>query len=201
MDWVSILSVWAGPRVLDEDHKPVKILMGSGLRRRTRALTECQHPELPLLSELDLKPIECLILHILRTLCAGLEHARLAYWIRAFDLAEERLGAIDGPVLVSGCVSLLRALRAERACGFGYMTTECPHIAEEEQDLMSLVRAGSRTQCGDTHLADAARQVATINEPSRLIAAARAIGALCTRYEGVPELGPSLLQRHLMHLN
>ena len=173
----------------------------SGSRRRTRTLTECQHPELPLLSELDLKSVERLILHVLRTLCAGLEHARLAYWIRAFDLAEDRLGAIDGPVLVSGCVSLLRALRAERACGFGYMTTECPHVAEEEQDLMSLVRAGSRTQCGDTHLTDAARQVATISDPYRLVAAARAIGALCTRHESLEELGSSSPQRHLMHLN
>ena len=173
----------------------------SGSRRRTRTLTECQHPELPLLSELDLKSVERLILHVLRTLCAGLEHARLAYWIRAFDLAEDSLGAIDGPLLVSGCVSLLRALRAERACGFGYMTTECPHISEEEEDLMALVRAGSCTQCGDTQLVDAAREVATISDPSRLIAAARAVGAMCVRHESLRDFGSNAPQRHPMHLN
>lgn len=179
----------------------MKNLMGSGYRRRTRTLTECQHSELPLLSELDLRPIERLILDILRTLCAGLEHSRLAYWIRAFDTADERLGAIDGPVLVSGCVSLLRALRAERACGFGYMTTECPHISEEEQDLMTLVRAGSCLQCDDTHLMDAACEVATTSNPSRLIVAARTLGAVCNRHESLQELGSNARQRHPMHLN
>lgn len=164
-------------------------------------MTECRHPDLPLLSALDLKPIELLILHVLRTLCAGLEHGRLACWISAFDAAEERLGAIDGPVIVSGCVSLLRALRAERACGFGYMSTECAHISEDEQDLMTLIRAGRCTQRGDTDLVSAVRQVATNRNPSRLITAARAIGALCIRHESLQDPGSSTPQRPPTHLN
>ncbi len=103
-------------------------------------MTECQHPDLPLLSELGFKPIELLVLHTLRKLCAGMEHDELAHWTKAFDVAEERLGAIDGPMIVSGCVSLLRTLLVERASGFGYMSTECAHISEEEQELMMLVR-------------------------------------------------------------
>jgi hypothetical protein len=151
-------------------------------------LSTCQHPDLPLLSEFDLKPIELLILHTLRTLCAGYEHDRLAHWTRAFDTAEERLGAIEGPMIVAGCVSLLRALRAERACGYGYMSTECAHISEDEQDLMALIRAGRCTQRGDSDLAAAVRQVATNRNPSRLTTAARAIGALCIRHECLGDL-------------
>ncbi|MCC7252150.1 hypothetical protein [Hyphomicrobium sp.] len=164
-------------------------------------MTECQHPDLPLLSAWDLKPIELLILHVLRTLCAGLEHNQLVCWIRAFDTAEERLGAIDGPMVVSGCVSLLRALRAERACGFGSMSTDCAHISEDEQDLMALIRAGRCMQHGDTHLASAVRQVATNSNPSRLNTAARAIGALCIRHDGLQEVASSTPQQPPTQLN
>jgi hypothetical protein len=143
------------------------------------------------LSAFDLEPIELLILHILRTLCAGYEHDRLAHWTHAFDSAEEQLGAIDGPMIVSSCVSLLRALRAERARGYGYMSTGCAHISEDEQDLMALIRAGRCTQRGDTDLAAAVRHVATNKNPSRLITAARAIGALCIRHECLRDLGGS----------
>lgn len=156
---------------------------------------------MPLLSSLAFKPVEHLLLDILRTLCAGLQHDRLAYWINAFETAEERLGAIDGPLIVSGAISLLRALRAERACGFGYMSKECPHISEDEQDLMKLIRAGCCTQCGDAHLADAAAQIATVSDPSRLIAAARAIGTLCIRQESQQDFSTSTPQQHPTHLN
>jgi len=153
------------------------------------------------LSALDLKPIEHFLLNILRTLCTGLEHDRLAHWMSAFEAAEEHLGASDGPQIVSGAISLLRALRAERACGFGYMSKECPHISEDEQDLMKLIRAGCCTQHGDSHLADAAAQIATVSDPSRLIAAARALGALCTRQESRQDFAPSIARRHPAHLN
>lgn len=164
-------------------------------------MTECQHPDLPHLSALDLRPVDLLILRILRTLCAGLQHGRLAHWMRAFDMAEEHLGTNDGPMLVSGCISLLRAIRAERAGGFGYMSEECPHISQEEQDLLELVRAGACTQPGDTRVADAARRVATISDPLRLISAARAIGALCARHESLTQASSGGRSRAAMHLN
>lgn len=164
-------------------------------------MTECQHPDLPLLSALDLKPIEHLLLSILRTLCSGLEHDRLAYWMSAFETADQHLGTHDGPEIVSACITLLRALRAERACGFGYMSRECPHISEDEQDLMNLIRAGCCTQRSDAHLTDAAGQIATVDDPSRLIAAARAIGALCIRHENLQDFGRSTQQQHPVHLN
>ena len=164
-------------------------------------MTECRHPHLPLVSALDLTPVEHLLLDILRMLCTGLEHDRLAYWMNAFEAAEERFGAIDGPLIVSAAISLLRALRAERACGFGYMSNECPHISEDEQDVMKLIRAACCTQHSETHLVDAAAQIATVETPSRLIAAARAIGALCIRHESPQDFGRSTQQQHPAHLN
>ncbi|MEM9354680.1 MAG: hypothetical protein AAGB04_00575 [Pseudomonadota bacterium] len=148
----------------------------------------CQHPELPLLSSLGFEEIDILILEILRSLCAGYEQDNLACWERAFDVAEEHLGSVDGPSFVSRCVMLLRALRAERAGGFCYMSTECIHISEAEQDLMKLVRVGSSAATCDKQVADAARVLATTADPSKLVTAARALGAMCIRHKRLKEL-------------
>ena len=128
-----------------------------------------------------------LILEIVRSLCAGYEYDNLAYWEHAFQVAEEHMGEIDGPSFVSRCVMLLRALRAERAGGFRYMSVECIHISEAELDLMALVRAGSSTQKGDQQLSLAAGKLATINNPSKLMTAARALGAMCIRFQRLQE--------------
>lgn len=164
-------------------------------------MTECEHPELPLLATLDLKPIEHVLLSTLRTLCTGLEHDRLAHWMSAFNFAEERLGVIEGSEIVSGCISLLRALRAERSSGFGYMSRGCPHISEDEQNLISLIRAGRCTHNDQTELADAVHEVATDNSPYRLIAAARAISALCIRHESLQNFSAGCVQQHSTLLN
>ena len=164
-------------------------------------MPKCQHPDLPLSSAFALKPIEQLLLDILRTLCTGLEHDRLAYWMSAFEMADERLGAHDGPEIVSACITMLRAIRAERACGFGYMSRECPHISEDEQDVMKLIRAGRSAHRSSTHLADAVQQIATVDDPSRLTAAARAIGALCNRHQSLQEFGLGTPQQDSPHVN
>lgn len=161
----------------------------------------CRHPDLPLTSALELRPIELLLLHILRSLCGGLEYDRLGYWVGAFDSAERHLGIVDGPAIVSRCIALLRALRAERDRGFAYMSADCPHISEDEQALMALIRAGRGTQNDDAHLSAVVRQVATSRNPSRLVTAARALGALCIRHESLHGVSSDALRPTTNHLN
>lgn len=157
-------------------------------RQSALAGSRCQHPELPLLSSLGFKEIEILILEIVRSLCAGYEHDNLAYWERAFNVAEEHIGPVDGPSFVSRCVMLLRALRAERAGGFCYMSTECVHISEAEQDLMALVRAGSSVTTSNKQVEQAACKLATTDTPSKLLTAARALGAMCIRHNRLKQM-------------
>lgn len=151
--------------------------------RRNRSIDEpgsCQHPELPKLSSLGLSAIELLTLRILRTICLGCEQDQLSYWDNAFDFAERQIGEIDGPPLVARCISLLRAIRANRPGAFCYMSVGCEHISEDEQALLAVIRAETNN---DPDSVSAMERFSNLKAPARLFTATNAIGAFWLRYE------------------
>ncbi len=87
-------------------------------------------------------------LHLLRLHCLSFEHNRVDGWDRAIDHAEARYGADDGPEIASRIAVLVRAMRAERRGGFGYLSPFCPNcrrnVTDDECQLLTLMQAGYR---------------------------------------------------------
>lgn len=113
-----------------------------------RATCGCGNDDLPDGNTLRLDPLEQLILDLARCICEGYATGEIAAWDHAHHLAEERLGLADGPTLAAQTFRLIRAVRLEREGSFGYMSLGCTRIAEDEQDLVSVLRsagAGSGT--------------------------------------------------------
>jgi hypothetical protein len=125
-------------------------------------------------------------LHLLRLHCISFEHNRADGLDRAIDHAEARYGADDGPAIASRIAVLIRAMRAERRGGFGYLSPFCPNcrrnVTDDECQLLTLMQAGYR---GVPHeIEEAAAGVARRAEAPVLTAAAARFGkavaaALC----------------------
>jgi len=102
------------------------------------------------LSNTGLGDLEQAWLMLVRLCCMSYEHNRVEGWDSALSLAEERFGADDGPAIASRVAALIRAMRAERRGGFGYLSPHCPscckRITGDEWLLIQLMQAG---QLGD----------------------------------------------------
>lgn len=92
-------------------------------------------------------------LHLVRLQCMSYEHNHAEGWDRAISHAEMRYGADDGPAIASRVAVLIRAMRAERRGGFGYLSPFCPNcrlnVTEDEWQLILLMQAGYRGDDGD----------------------------------------------------
>lgn len=139
--------------------------------------------EPPLASQLGLKPIEIVILNISRCFCHGWASGDVAAWEYAFDLAEERLGPVDGPAFVARVIALMRAIVSGRASAFRCMPVGCCHISNDEQIMMTVVRNAFRGD--DETLRLAVGQLVTTRPPARTLLTANALYALCLRYESL----------------
>jgi hypothetical protein len=107
----------------------------------------------------NLGEMECEWLHLVRLQCMSYEHNQAEGWDRALTHAEARFGADDGPAIVSRIAVLIRAMRAERRGGFGYLSPFCPNcrrnVTDDERDLITLMQAGYRGAPHDIELAAA----------------------------------------------
>ena len=103
----------------------------------------------PLRSALGFSPMENITLDVFRCLCDVYATASAEPWEGAVRLAEEQLGAIDGPLLVARVTALLRALRQERGTGFSYLSLGCQHVSPDELTVTALIKSA---RVGD-HLA------------------------------------------------
>lgn len=114
-------------------------------------------------------------LHLVRLYCVSYEHNRAEGWDSAISHAEMRYGADQGPGIASRIAVLIRAMRAERCGGFGYLSPSCPscrqRVTEDEWLLITLMRAGYR---GDRHDIDAAAAEVARREQAPVLAAAAA---------------------------
>ena len=95
----------------------------------------------PLRSALGFSPIENITLDVFRCICDVYATASAQPWEMAVRLAEEQLGAIDGPLLVARVTALLRALRQERGVGFSYLSVGCQHVSPDELTVTGLLKS------------------------------------------------------------
>lgn len=107
----------------------------------------------------DLGEMEREWLHLVRLQCMSYEHNQAEGWDRAMSHAEARYGADDGPAIVSRITVLIRAMRAERRGGFGYLSPFCPNcrrnVTDDEWELLTLMQAGFRGNPNDIEQAAA----------------------------------------------
>lgn len=117
-------------------------------------------------------------LHLVRLQCTSYEHNQAEGWDRSLTHAEARFGADDGPAIVSRVAVLIRAMRAERQGGFGYLSPFCPNcrrnVTDDEWDLIMLMKAGYRGSSED--IDKAAADFARRPEAPELAAAATRFG-------------------------
>lgn len=118
-------------------------------------------------------------LHLVRLQCMSYEHNHAEGLDRAMDHAEKRFGADMGPEIASRVAVLIRAMRAERRGGFGYLSPFCPNcslrVTEDEWQLILLMQAGYRGEPRD--IDEAAAEFARRAEAPVLAAAAVRFGS------------------------
>jgi hypothetical protein len=118
-------------------------------------------------------------LHLVRLQCTSYEHNRAEGLDRAIGDAELRYGADIGPEIASRIAVLIRAMRAERRGGFGYLSPFCPNcslrVTEDEWQLILLMQAGYRGDPRD--IDEAAAEFARRAEAPALAAAAVRFGS------------------------
>lgn len=127
----------------------------------------------------DLGEMEREWLHLVRLHCMSYEHNRAEGWDRAISDAEMRYGADNGPLIASRIAVIIRAMRAERQGGFGYLSPYCPscrqRVTEDEWHLVLLMQAGYRGHRND--ITEAAADFAGRSEAPALADAAARFGS------------------------
>lgn len=151
--------------------------------------------QLPLAATLRLKPIEVVILDISRCFCSGWASGDVAAWSYAFDLAEERLGPVDGAAFVARVIALMRAILRGRPSAFGCMPVGCHHISKDEQTMVTVVRNAFRGD--DEALRATVGRLVTTRSPACTLLTAHALYTLCLRYESLlPAEAERMTQPH-----
>src|SRR5262245_6084949 len=72
------------------------------------------HDDLPFAASMGLGAVELLVLDLVRCYCHGWASGQIAAWSHAFELAEQHLGPIEGPVFAARVVAVMRVLLRER---------------------------------------------------------------------------------------
>ncbi|MFV0368179.1 MAG: hypothetical protein ACK5KM_06950 [Hyphomicrobiaceae bacterium] len=139
--------------------------------------------DLPRIVDFGFDPIDVLIIDLIRCVCAGYASGDMVHWDTACDVAEQELGAIDGPSFVARTISLMRAVQRERKNGFGYMTRGCAHICEHELILIALIRAARQQHT--INFKTALSSFASVPNPARIAVAASALAGLCVRHQAL----------------
>ena len=127
----------------------------------------------------DLGEMEQEWLLLVRLHCVSFEHNRLDGWERAVSHAEDRYGSDNGPVIASRVAMVIRAMRAERQGGFGYLSPFCPscrqRVTQDEWHLIALMQAGYRGRARE--IAEAAASFARRGDAPVLASAAARFGS------------------------
>lgn len=144
--------------------------------------------DLPFAKSMHLSPIEVFILDIARCFCHGCSSGTIGAWDHAFQLGDERLGPADGPAFIARVFAFMRAVMQERRRGLGFMPVGCCRICADERTMMLVVR-GALEVGSEREFNSAVRSLIGAGPPVRTLLAARALGALCLRYETLEPVG------------
>ncbi|MEO0620052.1 MAG: hypothetical protein AAFZ01_12345, partial [Pseudomonadota bacterium] len=147
--------------------------------RRTVSETEtgsddCACDEnLPTIAEMGYSPFQHLVLVVCRGVCRGYLTEDVSEWDEVYTISEQHLGLVDGPLLASACISLLRGVRGDRRGTFNFRPIGCKHVSVDEMRLMRVVNAFQARPDGQ-HRTVVAELVCN-PQPFRTVLAARAL--------------------------
>jgi hypothetical protein len=135
----------------------------------------------PLRAELGFSPIENITLDVFRCLCDVYTSGSAQPWEIAIKIAEENLGAAEGPLLVARVTALLHALRAERKLGFSYLSIGCQHVSPDELAVAGVLKAA---RAGDENAMERGLTLALDNsqKSERTKFAARTLAAMQSQH-------------------
>lgn len=139
---------------------------------------ECMTP----FAELQMQPIHEFVLVIWRHLCIGYATDNFKTWDHTMDVAEERLGMVRGPAIVSRCVTLMRALRFDRSGGFNFLSPEFKQATKDEQALIDVVQVSQSSTIepfSDPFFLEKLQNLVNSTTPVRTILAIHGLATIC----------------------
>jgi hypothetical protein len=139
------------------------------------------HDQLPHVASMGLIPVEATVLDLVRCFCHGWSGRDISAWNHAFELAEEKLGPLDGPPLVARVFALMRTLLRESRNGIRFMPLGCGRICKAEQMLMSAVQDARRGEREPVLRAVSWFFASADPVQSDMYVALRTLGAVCDR--------------------
>ena len=156
----------AEPRMLEKSHATVL----------ESEVCSCAGYGLPLLCEIAADEIEMLAVTLLRFIFAGFCCGKVDCWNAGVDVAINVLGENDGALFYSRVLMMGRAVQRERQGNFNFLPGNCSRIAEDEIEVLALLKAVRDGKPGPIEVAllTLARSI----ETPRLSSAAWSLGGL-----------------------
>ena len=161
---------------------------------RTSNPCTCESSNLPSIEDFPFDKIELMFIDLVRCIGTGYASGEIVGWQHAMNVAEDRVGPIDGPTFFGRILSLMRALQFERHTGFCFMAPGCSKISNDELSLVQIVQAA---RSGSDHkLNGALLTFTTTPQPARTALAAKALAGLCAWYD---DASKSNFSHHSQH--
>lgn len=111
-------------------------------------MNKIEHNSMPRVTDVCAEDAEVLALSITRAIASGYITGDVACWDLAYTGAERVLGPEKGAHLVGCLISLMRAIRAERAADWSFMPATCCRVTAHEEALIRLIALARH---GDRH--------------------------------------------------
>jgi hypothetical protein len=165
---------------------------------------KCSNCGLVPFEELGLKPVHQVMLVLWRHVCFGYANDNFKTWDHTMDLAEEKLGLLRGPALVSRLVLLMRAFRFERSEGFNFLPPNVASATTDEQNLIRMVYLAQQwcvNPDAEQAMMRELRGLADAASPYRTYIAINGIAALCNKCEAHEESRELCVNGHQKHLH
>lgn len=148
---------------------------------------DLDHDQLPRLESMQLSPIECLVLNVIRCFCHGWARGQIGAWDHAFQIVEQKLGPRDGPPLVARVFALMRSLLREKRSGIRFMPFGCNRICKTEQIILAALQSAQRRDDEAVRRAVSSLLSSTWLEDTDTYLALRTLAALCERCQSVQD--------------
>jgi hypothetical protein len=101
----------------------------------------CGCASLPLLGDCANDAHDALVISLIRFVFVGYCTGRVDAWDHGCEAAIGALGLDAGTTFFGHVLALGRAVRAERAGNFNFLPATCPHVSEDEMELLAAMQA------------------------------------------------------------
>jgi hypothetical protein len=136
------------------------------------------HDELPFAAASGLGEPQLLALDVIRCFCHGWADGHIAAWEHAHRLADERLGPLEGSLLVARVFAFMRTVLRERKRGLRFLSAGCSRICPDEEEMMRALQGAAYQDTEQLYTAIARLVGNPQPEQTTALAAAKALGAL-----------------------